>query len=204
MPTQPIEHAEYNYTQTRSRKSSGDVHFSLGAEESNNRRPEEMPESSAYDLLAATVADVKDANGGELSFSRLSAYLDLMEARWDRSVRADLFSMDVDLSTDFRLVYDPAAGTVVASSDHPDQRRIDQYFMSNREQVEAFKQRLVLDKMVDAAKRSVPEDAIDTPISIEEMIDWFRFNMDTASLFSGGGIVFGKGRSVYRGLDMRV
>jgi len=33
---------------------------------------------------------------------------------------------------------------------------------------------------------------------------WYQSNMDTATLFTGGGIVFGMGSSAYKGLDIRV
>lgn len=82
--------------------------------------------------------------------------------------------------------------------------KIDQYFIAEQQQADDFRKRLSLDKLVDAARRTLSTREMDEPLHQEAMVSWYQSNMDTATLFSGGGIVFGRGQSAYRGLDLRV
>lgn len=204
MATQPIEQTGYEYSQLQSQKTHRDAGFSLETDQSKSRQPDVSDGCVACDTLASIVREVERANDGALSFNHLAAHRDELEAKWDREVRSDLFSIGVDLTTPFRLVHDAASDSVTASSDHPDTLRIDQYFMGNQQKALDFKKRLTLDKLVDVAQRTLSTEEMDTPMDEESMVGWFRSHMDTASLFSGGGIIFGRGRSAYRGLDLRV
>lgn len=204
MATQPIEHTGYTHAQPQTRKHRNGVDFLLGSEQSKNRQ--DMPGETACtacDSLASLVREVS-GDGEPLSFSDIISYRDGLERTWDREVRTDLFALGVDLSVPFRLVHDPVSGSVSASGDHPDKLKIDQYFISEQQQADDFKKRLSLDKLVDAAKRNLSSEDMNQPLDEEAMVSWFQNHMDTATLFSGGGIVFGRGQSAYRGLDMRV
>lgn len=205
MATQPIEHKGYNYAQPQTKKAREDVDFPLGGEQSKTRHNEVAEQAcTACDQIDLLLREIPKNGSNKLSFQDVVSHRDSLEQQWDRQVRSDLFGVGVDLSSSFRLVYDPSTGSVTASSDHPDKLRIDQYFISNQDRADDFRKRLSLDKLVDVAERSLSEADMSRPIDEESMTNWFQNNMETASLFSGGGIVFGMGQSTYKGLDIRV
>lgn len=204
MTTQPIEHTGYGYTYRKPRKQQGDVDFPLGPEQSKKRQ--ETADStgpSSRDRIRRLLAEIPTSENNTLTFQSVVEYRDRIEKDWEARVSGELAAFGVDTSTKFRLVYDPATGTVEANGDHPDKAKIDQYFVANPDAADEFKTIMQLGKLTDAARQRLSPQEMETSLSPEAMAWWFDTNMDAASLFSGGGTVFGVG-SAYKGLDIRV
>ncbi len=205
MSTQPIEHKGYSYTYSKPRKTQEDVDFPLGPEQSKKRQETTVAApASARDRIQALLDDIPLKGNNKLSFQDVKEYRDSLERDWDARVAGDLAGLGVNMSIKFRLTHDPSSGQVVASADHPDKGKIDQYFVSNSEVADDFKDVLKLGKLVDAAERRLSPQEMETELAPAAMAWWFDSNTDTATLFSGGGVVFGMGSSAYKGLDMHV
>ncbi|MGL1861587.1 MAG: hypothetical protein OCC46_03585 [Pseudodesulfovibrio sp.] len=205
MSTQPIEHKGYGYTYKKPRKPHEDVDFQLGPEQSKKRH-EEVADSgpTIRDRIRNLLADVPRSDGTKLSFKDIVDHRDALEKDWDAAVAGDLTTLGVDMSVKFRLMHDPTTGEVQAHVDHPDKMKIDQYFASNPEMADDFENMLQLDKLIDVARRRLAPQEMDQTLEPEAMAWWFQTNMDTTSLFTGGGVIFGQGSSAYKGLDIRV
>lgn len=205
MSTQPIGHKAYNYTYRKPQKAQEDVDFPLGPEQSKKRQETVgAPSASARDRIQVLLAEIPRRDGNKLSFLDVKKFRDSLEKDWDARVFGDLSSMGVDMNRKFRLTDDPLSGEVAANGDHPDKAKIDQYFYSNSDVADDFKSLLQLGKLVDAADRKLAPQELETQLSPEAMAWWFDSNIESASLFSGGGIIFGMGSSAYKGLDIRV
>ncbi len=205
MSTQPIGHKEYNYTYRKPKKTQEDVDFPLGPEQSKKRQETPVvPTASVRDHIQALVDKIPRRDGNKLSFLDVKNYRDSFEKDWDARVSGDLLSLGVDMSRKFRLAHDPASGEMLANADHPDKMKIDQYFISTPDMADDFKSGLQLGKLVDTAERKLAPQEMETELTPEAMSWWFDANMDSVSLFSGGGIIFGMGSSAYKGLDLRV
>lgn len=206
MPTQPVEHKVYNYSQPQPRRPQTDVDFPLGPEQSKNRQPEETPasKSGVRTHIESLLADIPKGEDGRLSFQDVVNHKDAVEAEWDQRVSADLEALGVDMSKRFRLMLDPGTGAVTASGDHPDKMRIDAYFAANEERADEFKNIVQLGRLASVAENKLSPDDMQQTLLPQAMAWWYQTNMDTSSLFTGGGVVFGAGGSAYKGLDIRV
>lgn len=206
MSTQPIGHKGYGYTLKQSRKPREDVDFPLGPEQSKKRQDEsgEQRGDGLRARIRALLADVSTDGGSGISFQDILDHREMLERDWGDRMERDLRGLGVDMTRVFRLVNDPAAGSVTAGADHPDKMKIDQYFASNSEMVEDFERVLQLGKLSDTALRKLTVDEMGQELSVEAMAWWFQSNMEGASLFAGGGTVFGMGASSYKSLDIRV
>lgn len=205
MSTQPIGHKEYSFTYRKPKKTYEDAEFSLQPEQSNNRQvTEESTSVSGRDRIRAILSDIPLRGGEKLSFYDVKSYRDSLEKDWDARVAGDLATIGVDTDRKFRLTLDPAVGSVVASGDHPDKSKIDMYFQTDTDAADDFESILQLGKLVDVAERKLSPTDMETELTPEAMSWWFDSNMDSSSLFTGGGIVFGVTGSSYQGLDIRV
>lgn len=205
MSTQPIEHKGYGYTYRKPRKPQDDVDFPLGPEQSKKRQSEsEHSRTTIRGRIGALLSDIPRGDDNTLTFNDIVAYRDSLEKDWDAVVSSDLAGLGVDVDRKFRLTHDPSSGKVKADSDHPDNQKIDQYFVSNQDMADDFEAILQLGKLVDVAERRLSPTDMGLSLTPEAMAWWFENNMDAASLFSGGGIIFGMGASAYKGLDIRV
>lgn len=204
MSTQPIEQTVQGYSYQRPKKTTSDSEFSLDAEQSKTRRVDTPASGSVMrgylrDLLATAAPD----GGSTLSFSDVEAHhADLLES-WNSEVKADLTDLGVDTDSVFRLMHDPA-GTATVVGDHPDKEMINAYFTSNPDKVTELGRTLQFGKLVATAKNRLSEKDMDRSLSTDAMAWWYSTNMDTASLFSPGGVVVGASATPYKGLDIRV
>ena len=205
MPTQPIDHKVYSYAYKQPKRSQGDVDFPLAPEQSKKRH-EEATDSRATvrDRIKAILSEIPKQGENKLSFQNIVDYRDVLETEWDETVNNDLKALGVDMSAKFRLMHDASTGDVVASNDHPDKGRIDAYFASNSERADEFRTIIQLGKLVNVAENKLSPQDMNQTLQPEAMAWWYQSNMDTASLFNGGGVVFGAGGSAYKGLDIRV
>lgn len=205
MSTQPIEHKGYGYTFKQTRRPQEDVDFPLGPDSSKKRQDEPVePRATVRDHIRTLLADIPRKDGNRLSFNDIVNFRDSMEKDWDAVVASDLKGLGVDMSQKIRLMHDPATGSVTSGSDHADKMKVDQYFASNPDMADDFETILQLGKLVDVAQRKLTPEQMDQTLDGEAMGWWYQSNMDTATLFTGGGIVFGMGSSAYKGLDIRV
>jgi len=205
MATQPIENTGYGYAYSRAKKTKTDVDFPLGPEQSKKRQDEGVEsKATVRDRIRALLLDIPKGDNNRLSFNDIVTHRDSMEKDWDAVVGGDLKSAGVDMSTKIRLMHTPGSGGVAANADHPDKNKIDQYFATNPELADDFERVLQLGKLVDVAERKLAPQEMDQTLETEAMAWWYQSNMDTATLFTGGGIVFGMGSSAYKGLDIRV
>lgn len=204
MSTQPIEHKVYGYTQRQPRKPREDVEFPLGSEESKKRQTEvAKPGSGGKSQIGKLLAGVAPKLGGRVSFSDISKYRDQAQAAWNEEVAEDLQNLGVDVNTSFRLMYDPA-GAVSVAGEHLDKDMINAYFTTNPSKVNELGEILQYGKLVSVAEDQLSSQEMNQTLSIGAMAQWYGANMDTSTLLSGGGIVFGSGGAVYKGLDIRV
>ena len=205
MPTQPIEHKGYNYNYAPTRKPREDVDFPLGPEQSKKRQETGVEtRAGVRDRIRTLLADVPRGEGNKVSFRNIAEYRDSLEKDWDALVSHDLAALGVDMSVKFRLMHDGVTGDVLADGDHPDKGKIDQYFASNPDMARDFGRIVQLGKLVDVAERKLTPQEMGQTLDTEAMAWWYQSNMDTASLFTGGGIVFGMGSFAYKGLGIRV
>lgn len=205
MSTQPIEHTGYGYSFKQTRKAQEDVDFPLGPELSKKRQeiPAE-PRTTVRDHIRTLLEDVPKQDGSRLSFNDIADYRDSLKQDWDAVVTSELSGLGVDLGQKFGLMLDPTTDRVTVSDDHPDAMKIDQYFESNPEMGHDFETVLQLGKLVDVAERKLSPQQMDQTLETEAMAWWYQSNMDTATLFTGGGVVFGMGSSAYKGVDIHV
>lgn len=169
MSTQPIGHKGYGYTLKQSRKPREDVDFPLGPEQSKKRQDEsgEQRGDGLRARIRALLADVSTDGGSGISFQDILDHREMLERDWGDRMERDLRGLGVDMTRVFRLVNDPAAGSVTAGADHPDKMKIDQYFASNSEMVEDFERVLQLGKLSDTALRKLTVDEMGQELSVE-------------------------------------
>ncbi len=205
MSTQPIEHKGYGYTLKQSRKPHEDVDFPLGPEQSKKRQEESGEQGGGLRArILAILSEVPKSESGRLSFQNILDHRDVLEKVWNDTVARDLAAGGVDMSQTFSLVFAPGTGSVTSSTDHPDKIKIDQYFASNPDMVDDFEHVLQLGKLVDVAERKLAPNEMGQTLRSDAMAWWYQSNMDGASLFAGGGTVFGTGASAYKSLDILV
>lgn len=187
------------------KRTREDVDFPLGPETSKKRQ-EDVGDAkkTMRDHIRMLLSEIPGGADNRLSFKDVADHTDAREKDWDAAVSGDLKAIGVDMSRRFRLMHEPGSDNVLAGSDHPDKTRIDQYFASNPEMTRDFDTILQLGKLVDVANRKLSRQEMEQPINADAMAWWYHSNMDTASLFTGGGVVFGTGGSTYKGLDIRV
>jgi hypothetical protein len=204
MATQPIEQAVQGYTYKRPKGSASDSEFPLGPEQSKTRRDDGPASGSLLrgylrDLLSTASPDAD----GQLTFAEIEIrHTELLET-WNDEVKADLQGLGVDTATAFRLLYDPA-GSATGAGEHPDKAMINAYFAANPERVQQLGQALQFGKLAAAARSTLSEQDMNTPLSAAAMANWYAANMNHQSLFAPGGIVVGAGVAPYKGLDIRV
>lgn len=205
MSTQPIEHKVYSYTQKQRKRPQADVDFPLAPEQSKTRH-EEAPDSkgTVRNHIQALLSDIPKGDGDRLSFQDVVNYRDSLETEWDQTVNSDLKAIGVDVTAKFRLMHDSSTGKATASSDHPDKARIDAYFAANPDRADDFEKIIQLGKLANVAENKLAPQEMQQTLQTEAMAWWYQSNMDTTSLFMGGGVVFGMGTSAYKGLDIRV
>lgn len=205
MPTQRIEHNVYSYSQKQPRRPQSDADFPLAPESSKKRHGDVTDSSAAVrDRIQIILSDVPKRDGKTLSFQDVVDYRDTIETEWDRGIGDDLKELGVDMTASFRLMHDASSGKVRAIGDHPDKAKIDGYFESNPERADEFRIILQLGKLASVAQGKLTPKDMNQTLQIEAMAWWYQANMDTASLFQGGGVVFGAGGSAYKGLDIHV
>jgi hypothetical protein len=204
MATQPIEQAVQGYTYKRPKRSASDSEFPLGPEQSKTRRDDGPASGSVLrDYLRDQLSIASPDADGQLTFTDVETrHTELLET-WNDEVKADLQGLGVDTATVFRLLYDPAGSATVAG-EHPDKAMINAYFAANPERVQQLGQALQFGKLTAAARNSLSEQDMNTPLSAEAMANWYAANMNHQSLFAPGGIVVGAGVAPYKGLDIRV
>lgn len=205
MPTQPIGNNIHSYAYKQSKRSQENVDFSLAPEQSKTRHQEVSESKGAIrGRIQVILSDIPKRAGSRLSFQDVVDYRDNLKIDWDRGVSDDLKALGVNMSEKFRLMHDPGTGDVTASSDHPDKARIDAYFAANQDRADDFQKIIQLGKLVGVAENKLAPQEMQQTLQTEAMAWWYQANMDTASLFSGGGVVFGMDSSSYKGLDIRV
>ena len=205
MPTQPIEHKVYSYAYKQPKRPQGDVDFPLAPEQSKKRH-EAVPDSrgAVWNSIQNILSEIPKRDGNRLSFQDIIDYRNAMETEWDQAVDGDLKGLGVDMSVKFRLRHDASADDVTASTDHPDKARIDAYFVANPDRANEFRTIIQLGKLANVAENKLSPQDMGQTLQVEAMAWWYQSNMDTTSLFGGGGVIFGAGGSAYKGLDIRV
>jgi len=205
VPTQPIEHKAYGFINTQARRTRSDAEFSLDLDQSINRQEEAAaPSASARNFIETLLSEVPAGEDGRISFYDVVAYKGALESQWDSEINDGLARLGVDMSRPFRLMIDPSSGKVTAGSDHPDKARIDAYFAANHDKETDFRKIVQFGKLADHAQNSLSDSEMEERLVPQAMAWWYRNNMDTSSLFTGGGVIFGSGGSSYKGLDIRV
>lgn len=205
MATQPIGHTAHSYTYQKPRRRQEDAEFPLGPEQSKKRQPEVVQTGpTARDHIRSLLSAISGGTNERLSFQDVADHRDGLKSRWDSEVSEDLKTLGVSMSDRFRLMVDPATDSVTTGSDHPDKQKIDAYFASHPERADEFKTLIQLDKLAETAENRLSPDNMQQSLLPDAMAWWYQTNMDTSSLFSGGGMIFGTGGSAYKGLDIRV
>lgn len=204
MSTQRIEHAVQGYTYQRPKKARADVDFPLGPEQSKKRQEDAADsDGDVRGHVQALLAQVPGNTKNWIAFADVVAHHEALQAQWNREVDNDLSDLGVNTQVPFRMIFDPA-GTVTVAGDHPDKDMIERYFSTNPARVRELGDILKFGRLASAAENMLASSEMGQPLKIEAMAWWYSSNMDTSSLFSGGGMLFGAGGTVYRGLDLRV
>jgi len=205
VPTQPIGNKVHSYAYKQPGRPRGGIDFPLAPEQSKTRHAE-VPESKGVirDRIQVILSDIPKRDGNRLSFQDVVDYRDSLKVEWDRGVGEELKALGVNMSVKFRLMHDSSTGGVTASSDHPDKARIDAYFAASQDRANEFRKIIQLGKLVSVAGNKLAPQEMQQTLQTEAMAWWYQANMDTTSLFTGGGVVFGMGNSTYKGLDIRV
>lgn len=202
MSTQRIEQTVQEYTYQRPKRTREDVEFSLGPETSKSRQEDGADSrGSARGHILSLLRQVEGE--GTLSFADVIAHHEAAQSRWNSDVGDDLAELGVNVDTVFRLMYDPA-GVVTVAGGHPDQEMIDSYFTANPGRVREFGDILQYGKLASAAETRLDKSGMEQPLGAEAMTEWYASNVDPATLSGGGGMLFGAGGTVYKGLDIRV
>lgn len=204
MSTQRIEQTVQEYTYKRPGKSREDVEFSLDPETSKSRRDDGFDSrDSLRERVLCLLEKVDGESGRGLSFADVIARHEEAQKRWNREVGDDLAELGVDVTTPFRLLYDPA-GVVTVAGPHPDKEMIDAYFTANPGRGDELGDILGMGKLASAARAGLSRSEQTRPVSAEAMAAWYADNLSPGALSGGGGLLFGPNGSVYRGLDIRV
>lgn len=204
MSTQRIEQTVQGYTYQRPKKAREDVDFPLGTEQSKSRQDQgDGARDLARGQILSLLNRVDGATGGGLSFADVIAHHEAVQSRWTGEVAGELAELGVNVDTSFSLMYDPA-GMVTAAGGHPDSEMINSYFVANPGRVGELGDILQYGKLASVAEAQLSQSEKDQAVSVEAMAGWYAGNMDIASLSSGGGMPFGAGGTVYKGLDIRV
>ena len=204
MSTQRIEHTVQEYTYQRPKKTREDVEFTLGPESSKNRQEDGTDSrDSARGHILSLLRQVDGESEGSLSFADVIAHHEAVQSGWNSEVGDDLAELGVNVDAPFRLMYDPA-GAVTVAGGHPDQEMIDSYFTANPGKVRELGNILQYGKLASAAETRLNRSELEQPLSAEAMTEWYATNVDPATLSGGGGMLFGAGGTVYKGLDIRV
>lgn len=204
MSTQRIEHTVQGYTYKRPQRTNEDAEFPLGPEQSKSRQ-EETPDSrdGVRGVIRSLLDQVPGKEEDRHSFKEIVEHHESMQRAWNEEVGHDLEALGVDISTPFRLMYDPA-GAVTVAGDHPGKEMINAYFTTNPGRVEELGDILQVGKLASAAEARLAPQEMEQSLQTEAMAWWYSANMDTSTLFSGGGLLFGTGGTVYKGIDIRV
>nr|WP_287410612.1 hypothetical protein [Pseudodesulfovibrio sp.] len=204
MSTQPIEQTVQGYTYKRPKRTQGEADFSLGPEQSKKRQETDADtQGSVRDHIRALLSKVADVGDDRVSFKAVSDYHDALQSGWNRDVSDDLADLGVNVSAPFRLSYDPAGGVTVAG-DHPHREMINAYFSTNPARVNELGEILQFGKLAGVAESRLSPQDMEQTLQTEAMAWWYASNMNTTSLFTGGGMMFGAGGVAYKGLDIHV
>ncbi len=202
---QPIEHNVYNREYKPSRRLREDAEFSLAPEQSKKRHDKvSAVRGGVRNSIRNLLSEVSKSEDNRLTFRDIVDFSKSIESEWERAVSSDLKGLGVDMSVKFRLMLDASTGCVTASGDHPDKARIDAYFASTPDSSEGFRKIIQFGKLASVAESKLSPRNMNQEFHVEAMAWWYQSNMDTTSLFAGGGLVFGNGSSVYRAVDIRV
>ncbi|BDQ33330.1 hypothetical protein [Pseudodesulfovibrio portus] len=204
MSTQRIEHTVQEYTYKRPKRAREDVEFPLAPETSKSRQEDGTDSRDATrGRILALLRQVEGEGQGSLSFADVIAHHEAVQSRWNSEVGEDLAELGVNVDAVFRLMYDPA-GVVTVAGGHSDQEMIDSYFIANPGKVRELGEILQYGRLASAAGTGLNRNELEQPRSAEAMTEWYASNVNPASLSGGGGMLFGAGGTVYRGLDIRV
>lgn len=204
MPTQPIDHTVQGYGYKQSRRTQSDVDFSLGADQSKNRHDSgENPDASARQLIQSILGSVPSRSTDSLSFREIVEYYESLQSEWNRAVNDDLVELGVAVTTPFRLMYDPA-GAITVAGEHGDKEMINAYFIANPGRIDELGESFRLGKLADTAQNRLTPGEMGQSLQVEAMAMWYASNMDPSSLYQGGGLLFGSGGGIYKGLDIMV
>ena len=90
------------------------------------------------------------------------------------------------------------------AGDHGSREMITAYFATNPERALELGEVLQFGKLAGVAEGKLTPQDMSQTLQTEAMAWWYSSNMDTGSLFSGGGVLFGTSGVAYKGLDIRV
>lgn len=154
--------------------------------------------------IDALLSNIPKGSDGKLSFKEVENYLEEQEKLWDETVKADLEALGVSTYEQFPLSYNPTEGTVTVAEGHPDKAVIDKYFADNPDTVAKFEEIVQIGKLTSSSSSNLTPTDIKRSIQQQAMAVWYEDNSDPTTWFSGGGMMFGAGRSSYTGLNIKV
>jgi len=204
MSTQPIEQTVQGYTYKKPKRVQDDAEFPLGPEQSKKRQETSVETGGdVRNFIRGLLSQVESGEDGRLSFKDVVEHHASIQSGWNSAVKDDLGQLGVDTSSPFRLMYDPA-GSVTVVGEHADREMIDRYFSTNPDRVKEMGDILQFGRLASAAESRFSMQDMDQTLQTEAMAWWYSSNMDTTTLFAGGGTVFGSGNTPYKGLDIHV
>nr|WP_321513912.1 hypothetical protein [uncultured Pseudodesulfovibrio sp.] len=204
MSTQPIEQTVQGYTYKKPKRAQDDAEFLLGPEQSKKRQENTVEtRGDVRNYIRGLLSQVESGDDGRLSFRDVVDHHALIQSSWNNAVKNELGQLGVDTLSPFRLMYDPA-GAVTVVGDYGDREMIDRYFSTNPGRVREMGDIIQFGRLASTAESRLSVQDMDQTLQTEAMAWWYSSNMDTTTLFAGGGTVFGAGNTPYKGLDILV
>jgi len=154
-------------------------------------------------MIQAILNRIPAGDDNRLSFKDVVDHHDTLQSTWNREVSDDLSNLGVAVSSPFRLMYDPAGAATVAG-EHRDKEMINAYFTTNPSRVNELGESIRLGKLASGAQDRLSPNEMEQTLPPDAMAWWYVTNVDTSTLYTGGGLLFGAGGGVYKGVDIRV
>lgn len=201
MSTQSIGNSSYSSLYALLNNSSTDVASSQSAKTGSENTSWKTQIKNQID---GYLKDVPKGADGKLSFKDVEDYRKTLEKEWDESVMADLEALGVNIDDEFPLSYNQTTEKLTVADGHPDKEIIDQYFELHTEKIDEFINIIQLGKLTSLSQSNLSPTEMQKSLQQQAVSWWYADNTDPSTWFSGGGLVFGQGQSLYTSLDIQV
>lgn len=178
----------------------------------DKKESEKQPSEQSQKLSArfdALVKEILRRSGSSISFSDLQKEADELEDEFDKQVKEELKALGVDTDKSFQLRYDAKTKKMICSN-HPDKEKIEEYFNSNPDRVEQFRDIVDLRAITHYAQGNMSPQLFQnrmTPQLFQQQMEYLSMSVWMDSMqggFTGTMNMSSGGSSFYQGLNLQV